>query len=114
MSELRATVGLVRSERELEGILTLQRASRAPTADGFVTVAHTLEILQAMHALAPSVVATDERGEVVAYALVMPRETRRLVPILEPMFAMLDGLADQIAAPRWYVMGQIAVAPSHR
>ena len=105
-------IGLAESDRDLEGILALQRASRAPTSDGFVTVQHTLAILQAMHALAPSVVARDDRGDVVGYALVMPRETRALIPILEPMFAMIERLP--IATARWYVMGQIAVAPSHR
>lgn len=106
------TVGLAESDADLEGILALQRASREPTADGFVTVQHTLEILRAMHALAPSVVARDAGGAVVGYALVMPREARALLPILEPMFAKLDDLLPP--SVRWYVMGQIAVAPSHR
>jgi GNAT superfamily N-acetyltransferase len=108
---MNASVGLAESDRDLEGILGLQRASRAPTKDGFVTVEHTLDILRAMHALMPSVVARDASGGVVAYALSMPRETRELLPILEPMFAQVDGLP---IAPRWYVMGQVAVAPSHR
>lgn len=113
-----AGVGLVESDRDLEGILALQRASRAPTRDGFVTVEHTLDILRAMHALAPSVVARDARGAVAGYALVMPRETRDLLPILEPMFALIERLPAAELSPkpdaRWYVMGQIAVAPSHR
>lgn len=109
---MRFTVGLVVSDADLEGILALQRASREPTADGFVTVQHTLDILRAMHAIAPSIVARDAAGAVVGYALVMPRETRRLLPILEPMFARLEELVPPHV--RWYVMGQIAVAPSHR
>lgn len=104
-------VGLVEADRDLEGILALQRASRAPTKDGFVTVEHTLEILRAMHALQPSVVGRDERGDVIAYALSMPKETRALLPVLEPMFAQIERLP---IAPRWYVMGQVAVAPAHR
>ena len=107
-------VGLTESDRDLEGILALQRASRAPTKDGFVTVEHTLDILRAMHALAPSIVARDERGDIVGYALVMPREARTLVPILEPMFALIEQLPPATLPARWYVMGQIAVAPSHR
>lgn len=104
-------VGLARNDQDLQGILRLQEASRAPTQDGFVTVKHSLEILQAMHRLAPSVVAWDEAGEVVAYAITMPREARPLVPILEPMFAMLDPME---IPGSWYVMGQVAVAPSQR
>lgn len=105
-------VGLVESERELEAILALQRANRAPTSDGFVTVQHDLDVLRAMNAIAPSVVARDAQGDVIAYALVMPKETRPLLPILEPMFRLLEALP--LASSRWYIMGQIAVAASHR
>lgn len=113
-----ASVGLAESDRDLQGVLALQRASRAPTRDGFVTVEHTLELLQAMHAIAPSVVARDPGGAVVGYAIVMTREARALIPILEPMFAMIERLPPGTLSPkpdaRWYVMGQVAVAPEYR
>jgi GNAT superfamily N-acetyltransferase len=108
------TVGLAEGDRDFEGILALQRASRAPTSDGFVTVEHTLDTLRAMHALAPSVVARDRDGQIAGYALVMPQETRALVPIIEPMFALIETLAWARPPKRWYVMGQVAVAPAHR
>ena len=112
------TVGIAESDRDLEGILALQRECREPTADGFVTVAHTLDILRAMHAVAPSIVARDADGRIVGYALVMPRETRALVPILEPMFQMIEALPESTICgrpgARWYVMGQVAVGPAHR
>jgi predicted N-acetyltransferase YhbS len=107
-------VGLAESDRDLHGILSLQRASRRETEDGFVTVVHTIEILQKMHALAPSIVARDAQGEVVAYALVMTHEARPMLPILEPMFALLETMPPGPLPPRWYVMGQVAVAASHR
>lgn len=109
-------VGLAESDRDLQGILALQRASRAPTTDGFVTVQHTLEILQRMRALAPSIVARDVNGEVVGYALTMLKEARPWLPILEPMFVQLEQLPASILKPsaRWYIMGQCAVGPSHR
>jgi GNAT superfamily N-acetyltransferase len=47
----------------------------------------------------------------------MPRECRPLVPVLEPMFALLDGLAYQgqpLASRRFYVMGQVCVDKAHR
>ncbi len=103
--------GLVQSEHDLADVLALQRESRAPTRDGFVTVQHTLEVLRAMHALAPSVIARGDGGELAGYALMMPRQTRALLPILEPMFVKLDALE---LGERWYVMGQIAVAPAFR
>ena len=104
-------VGRVQTGRDLEDILQLQRECLAPTADGFVTVQHSLDILKAMHALAPSIIARGPGGDLAGYALVMPRETRQLLPILEPLFVKLEALA---LPPRWYVMGQIAVAPKHR
>lgn len=104
-------IGLAENDQDLIGILQLQEASRTPTSDGFVTVQHNLEILQTMHQLAPSVVAWDEDRKIVAYALTMPQEARPLVPVLEPMFELLD--QTQISGS-WYVMGQVAVAPSHR
>lgn len=113
-----AHVGLVESDRDLEGILALQAELRTPTTDGFVTVRHTLDILHAMHALAPSVVARDTEGRVVGYAIVMLREARALVPVLEPMFGRIEQLPptalSRATDPRWYVMGQVAVAPAHR
>ena len=106
-------VRLAGAVRELEQILALQRASLAPTADGFVTVEHTLDVLKAMHAQLPSLVAVDEQGDVVAYALSMARELRPMLPILAPMFARLDALP-ALAGMRWYVMGQICVAGAWR
>lgn len=118
MNAASSIVGLAETDRDLEGILALQRECRPPTQDGFVTVAHTLDLLRAMHVIAPSIVARDADGRVVGYAIVMPRETRALVPILEPMFQMIEGLPESAICgrpdARWYVMGQIAVAPSHR
>jgi ribosomal protein S18 acetylase RimI-like enzyme len=112
------SVGLAGSDRDLEGVLALQRASRAPTQDGFVTVEHTLDILRAMHAGAPSVVARDPHGAVVGYAIVMTQEARALLPILEPMFALVERLPPGALSARpdarWYVMGQVAVAPAYR
>ncbi|HVY44655.1 MAG TPA: GNAT family N-acetyltransferase, partial [Minicystis sp.] len=102
---------------DLDGVLALQAANHrdvaSGAADGFVTVRHTRADLEAMHALAPSVVAVDGEGEgeaVVGYALVMLPESRGLLPILAPMFARLDALG----LGRYYVMGQVCVAASHR
>lgn len=112
-------IGPVHSERELVEILELQRANLAVglsageiASQGFVTVVHTLAILRAMHALEPSIVAR-EGGRVVGYALVMPNETRALLPILEPLFIRLSSMP-ALASVRFYVMGQICVAKSHR
>ncbi len=99
--------GLVTHDRDLEQILALQQRNLRFSQDGFVTVNHTLEILQAFHTLMPSVVARHQ-GNVIGYALSMPCETRQLVPVLHPMFDRLGGLA-LLSGQRWYVMGQICI-----
>ena len=57
-------------------------------------------------------------GRVVAYALVMPRSFAADVPILGPLFAMLDTLSwngrPLRGDPRWFVMGQVCVADGYR
>jgi ribosomal protein S18 acetylase RimI-like enzyme len=110
--------GPVQSEAELKEILDLQRANLPRNlrpdeiaAQGFVTVEHTLDLLNRMHRLSPSIIARD--GETLAgYALVMPIECRSFIPILEPMFLRLEGL--RMHQHRFYVMGQICVAKSWR
>jgi GNAT superfamily N-acetyltransferase len=114
---------LVSARSELEQVLELQRenlrgrlGAEQEQRDGFVTVEHTLPVLERMHALAPSVIARDG-ARLVGYALVMPQEARPLVPSLEPMFALYETLSWKgrpLADYRYYVMGQICVARSHR
>lgn len=114
---------LVATREDLQDILTLQRenlrehVSRADAErEGFLTVAHDLDVLARMHALAPSVIARE--GDALAgYALVMPLEARDTVPVLAPLFAQFDALTWQgrpLGASRYYVMGQVCVARPFR
>jgi RimJ/RimL family protein N-acetyltransferase len=84
---------------------------------GFVTVKHNPEVLQRMNRVAPSIIAKDD-GQVVGYALVMPRSFAVDVPILLPMFELLDSLSwhgeSLRTQDRWFVMGQICVAEGYR
>ena len=114
----------VSSPDEVDGILELQAANLAAAltpdrmaSQGFVTVRHDAGVLRRMNEAAPAVIAKDG-DRVVAYALVMPRAFASDVPILQPLFAMLDGLSwrgrplrDQA---RWFVMGQVCVADGYR
>jgi ribosomal protein S18 acetylase RimI-like enzyme len=114
---------LVTDVADLERILALQRenlrevvSSEEARREGFVTVAHTLDSLARMHAIAPSVIARDGAA-LAGYALVMPVEARALVPLLEPMFQLFDSMAWRgrpLSAWRYYVMGQICVARGYR
>jgi len=109
---------------EVRGILELQADNLASalspeeTAEyGFVTVRHDFPVLWRMNEATPAIVA--KAGErVVAYALAMPRVFSRDVPILQPLFAMLDALSWEGTPlrdnPRWFVMGQVCVADGYR
>jgi ribosomal protein S18 acetylase RimI-like enzyme len=104
--------------RELQQILELQRANLARNlspeeiaSQGFVTVEHTLPILERMHAIAPSIVALDGAA-LAGYALTMPPECRPFIPVLEPMCLRLESLG--IVGQRFYVMGQICVGKRWR
>lgn len=118
--DLRVTLA---APTDLPGILALQRAnlkSALSPADireqGFVTLVHSLDVLQRMHELAPSVVA-KLGDEVVGYALTMLLEACSLVPALDPMFAALTGArfrGQPLQDTRFYLMGQICVARAQR
>ena len=117
------SVGTVRDPLELAQILDLQRANLAANvsaeqaqAQGFVTAVHSLEVLQRMHELAPSIVARAE-SQLAGYALSMRVEARKDVPILEPMFELLETLSFRgrpLRDTRFYVMGQVCVAQAFR
>ena len=118
-------IELARGGSELEQILELQRENHLTQvtpeharAQGFVTARHSLESLTGMHALAPSVLGwARPGGQLAGYALTMLREARPLVPILEPMFQLLESLSwrgSPLAKLDYYVMGQICVAEPFR
>lgn len=122
---LATTVG---SGSELTKILQLQQKYLISSigedemrSQGFLTVQHSPELLKEMHSLAPSIIIKDGE-EVVAYALVMLRECRELIPELLPMFNTLDNLeyrhiehgGKPLNKYSFYVMGQICVAKEYR
>jgi hypothetical protein len=85
-------------------------------SQGFVTVRHDLTLLRNMSASAPQIIA--RHGEkVVGYALVMRPEIRFMVPVLVPMFELLDSLfykGVMLTQSKYYVMGQICVDENYR
>jgi ribosomal protein S18 acetylase RimI-like enzyme len=109
---------------EVRDILDLQTSNLPASlsaekmaSEGFVTVRHDPETLQRINAAAPAVIA-KAGARVIGYALVMLREFAPEVPILQPMFELLNGLSwnDTFLRddPRWFVMGQICVAADYR
>jgi GNAT superfamily N-acetyltransferase len=108
---------------DLQRILELQSANLATSIDaeelrsqGFVTAVHSLESLQQMHALGPSIIA-KAGDQLAGYALTMLVEARRAVPILEPMFQLFEQLqwhGRPLLELRHYVMGQVCISKPFR
>lgn len=114
----------VSTPKEVSQILDLQAENHVSTVSpavaqeqGFVTVKHNLEVLQRMNDAAPSIIA-KAGDDLAGYALVMPRSFAIDIPILQPMFDLLNSLSWKGQAlrddPRWFVMGQICVAKAYR
>lgn len=114
----------VSTAEETSEILQLQ-AANLPAAltpatmasEGFVSVRHDPAVLRRMNDESPAIIA-KAGGRVVGYALVMPRSYAAEVPILRPLFDLLDTLSWRGSAlrdnPRWFVMGQICIAEGYR
>jgi GNAT superfamily N-acetyltransferase len=113
----------VASDIELQQILILQQQNlrginneKEEKEQGFVTVAHTLEILQQMHRLESSVIV-KVNGGLAGYALVMAKESRSIVPELFSLFRRLNTIQYKgklMSEYSFYVMGQICVAKEFR
>jgi hypothetical protein len=108
---------------ELEGILALQQAN-LPTnisttealEQGFVTVVHDLPLLYRMNEASRHTIAKDA-DLVVGYCLTMLPDFRTAIPILSPMFDLIDTLSWEGKALKetpYVVMGQTCIAKSHR
>ncbi len=104
--------------RELEQILELQQKNLLSNVsdvtkekEGFVTVCHSLAILERMQGVCPHIVA-KEGENVVGYALCMHPLFADAIEILKPMFAEIDSaLPNHI---NYMAMGQICIDAAYR
>lgn len=113
----------VQNEQDVRQILDLQAANLQATispetarSQGFVTVRHDPDVLLRMNRAYPSVIA-KAGDQAAGYCLVMPREFAAEVPVLAPMFALLETLSWRGRPLRdggWFVMGQVCVAEGYR
>lgn len=111
------------SDADLKQILELQQinhrdhiSAEEKMTNGFVTVKHDLDLLQKMSQSAKQIIAKDG-DKVVGYALVMLTEFKTMIPVLTPMFDLLDTLSyknKKLNAYQYYVMGQICIAEAYR
>lgn len=109
--------------QELQGIIDLQLANLPVTISkeealeqGFVTVQHTLDILQKMNAIEPHYIALDGT-KVVGYVLAMTKASKNDIPILEPMFDLFNQIpykGQTIADFKYMVVGQVCVSKDYR
>src|SRR3970282_2542001 len=103
---------------ELEQIrsLQLQNSSQNITSEeklqeGFVTVQHTVALLEQMNTACAHIIAKD--GEkVVGFALVMLSSFRNEIEVLIPMFERIDSLIP--AGKSYVIMGQVCVDKNYR
>jgi GNAT superfamily N-acetyltransferase len=103
---------------ELEQIRTLQLqnssqniTSEEKLQEGFVTVQHTVALLEQMNTACAHIIAKD--GEkVVGFALVMLSSFRNEIEVLIPMFERIDSLIP--AGKSYVIMGQVCVDKNYR
>lgn len=117
------TYGSARGKQDLEGILRVQQANLRTAIEpseaqkqGFVTVRHTLDVLEAMNDAQGHVVAR-QKNKVIGYALSMLPSFRHCIDALKPMCARLEALRYQgrpLGYYRYFIMGQICVAKPRR
>jgi GNAT superfamily N-acetyltransferase len=116
-------IGLASTDGDVQQILNLQQKNLPSSLDvlemqeqGFVTVQHDPEVLYEMNLVAPAVVA-KYCGAVVGYALVMPIDFKDRIPILLPMFRMIDDLTyhgRSLSSYDYFVMGQVCISKEFR
>lgn len=103
---------------ELEQIIALQKSNFSVSIspeekieEGFVTVQHSLELLEKMNDACAHIIAKVE-DKVVGYALVMLSGFQNEIQVLVPMFERIDALIPN--EKNYVVMGQICVSKEFR
>jgi hypothetical protein len=118
-----AEITIAKTEKHLTGILELQAlniaanlSSAAIEKEGFVTVRHSLELLQKMAYSSPQVIAIAN-DEVVGYVLSMHPDLRDELDILKPMFDLFERInykGNPLASYAIIVGGQTCIAKEFR
>lgn len=105
------------SKEELRGILLLQQnnvshslSAAERVEQGFVTVIHSLDLLNEMNADCPHIIA-KVGDELIGYALCMTQKFGRDIPLLAPMFETANIL---LPKKNYLAMGQICIAKAFR
>lgn len=106
------------SKEELEQILELQSVNQLSNVsletrekEGFVTVRHTLDILERMHSVCPHIIAKDGK-KVIGYTLCMHPKFAKDIEVLKPMFEEIKTVLKKDV--RFIAMGQVCIAEEYR
>ena len=106
------------NQEELEQIRTLQLqnssesiSSEEKLQEGFVTVQHSVALLEQMNSACAHIIA-KEGEKVVGFALVMLSNFRNEIEVLIPMFERIDGLVPKDKT--YVIMGQVCVDKNYR
>ena len=86
------------------------------SSDGFLTVKHSLQLLEQMNTVTPHIIAKDG-DHVVGYALGMSKDFVSRIPELRMMFDMIDQVKTvefDLSAMDYIIMGQICVKKDYR
>lgn len=108
---------------DLQGILDLQRQNQKDNVpldvqqeQGFVTLQYTLNQMEQMHKLGPSVIAKDG-DRVVGYAITAMPDAQAFIPELRTLFELLQTVnydGKPLSEHAYYVVGQVCVAEGYR
>jgi len=114
---------LVSSDEELKQINQLNQlnlktklSNHEQKEEGFVTWLYSLELLQQLHQLAPSVIVKD-KNRVVGYALTTLRESHTFHPDLDNMIRTINPIlykSKPLSNYSYYCMGQICIDKTDR
>ncbi|MGZ9677366.1 N-acetyltransferase family protein [Flavobacterium sp. GNP001] len=103
---------------ELEQIRELQLqnscfqiSTEEKTKEGFVTIQHTVSLLEKMNNACKHIIAKDHT-KVIGFALVMLPSFKAEIPALQPLFTRIEQLVAREA--KYVVMGQICISKDYR
>jgi ribosomal protein S18 acetylase RimI-like enzyme len=113
----------ISTNEELELVAALQQknlrqnlSDQQAIEQGFLTAEYSMDILQAMHASAPAIVAKDG-DRIAGYALVATKQVRAKHLLLQELFDAIDELAYKeslLKSEDYVVVGQLCVDKDYR
>ncbi|MDO9276341.1 MAG: GNAT family N-acetyltransferase [Lutibacter sp.] len=108
---------------DLFGIIALQKINLLENLteterqnQGFLSVTHSLEVLNKMQSEARNIIVKD-KDRIVGYALSMTKKSKYDIPVLIPMFELFDTIIYKgklVSEYNYIVMGQVCIQKEYR